>query len=141
MWTLTIASVVLLHVGYLVFQTLGALLILRHRGWLWAHLGAVTWGVLIVVVQGSCPLTRLEKYLTIRSGETPYTGSFLDHYMFGALLPDGTQSLVYGGHLLVIIATYAYVLTRLQAAAPAPGSVIEDAAELAPGETRPLGPA
>jgi hypothetical protein len=112
MWTLAISLVVLLHAAYLVFQTLGALLTLRHRGWLWAHLVAVTWGVTIVAVQGRCPLTLLEKYLITRSGAEPYTGSYLDHYVFGQVIPNGAQPVVYGAHLVVIVATYVIVLTR-----------------------------
>jgi hypothetical protein len=108
-WLVAAGVVALVHVGYLVFQTLGALLGLRWRRWLWAHAAAVTWGVLIVVTQGRCPLTRLEKELLARSGGPSYTESFLDHYLFGRVLPDGSQAWVYGLHLVVIAATYAVV--------------------------------
>lgn len=128
MWTLAIISVALLHAAYLVFQTFGALLTLHRPGWLWAHLAAVTWGVTIVVVQASCPLTLLEKHLIARSGGTPYTESYLDQYVFGQVLPNGAQGVVYGAHFVVIVATYAYVLNRrsvrTHSAAPAlPGDV------------------
>jgi hypothetical protein len=113
MYGIAIASVALLHAGYLVFQTWGALLALRSRYWLVPHLAAVTWGITIVAVQGSCPLTRLEKHLIAQSGGTPYSESYLDYYLFGTLLPDGTQTLVYALHLLVIAATYGFVLPRL----------------------------
>ena len=113
-WTLTAWTVVLLHMAFLIFQMLGALLALVSRGWLAPHLATVAWGIGIVVVQGSCPLTTLEKQLIERGGGTPYPGSFLDHHVFGTLLPDGTQALVYGTHLVVILATYAYVMTRLR---------------------------
>jgi hypothetical protein len=117
-----VVVVVLLHAAYLVFQTLGALLALRHPRWLWVHPLAVIWGVGIVAFQGGCPLTRLEKLLMARSGETPYQGSFLDRYLFGVLVPDGSQALVYGLHLLVILATYAFVLTRLRTRALVPAA-------------------
>lgn len=103
-------AVVLLHALYLVYQTFGALLGLRRLRWLTPHLLAVTWGVLIVVLQGRCPLTVLEKQLISASGGTPYSGSFLDHYVFGTLLPDGSQPWVYGAHLVVILLTYVVVL-------------------------------
>ncbi|WP_164519480.1 DUF2784 domain-containing protein [Nocardioides ferulae] len=112
---MTIAwAVVLLHLAFLLFQMLGALLGLVSRAWLVPHLAVVAWGVGIVITQGGCPLTVLEKNLIERAGGTPYAGSFLDHYLFGILFPDGTQALVYGAHLVVIVATYAYVLTRLR---------------------------
>lgn len=112
MWIVAAYAMVLLHVAYLLFQAFGALLGLRSRRWLVPHLLAVTWGVGIVVVGGRCPLTLLEKQFIARAGGTPYPESFLDHYLFGALLPDGTQAWVYGLHLVVIVASYALVLTR-----------------------------
>jgi len=110
MWIVASYAVIVLHALYLCYQTCGALLGLRSRRWLVPHLMAVTWGVLIVVLQGRCPLTVLEKHLIATSGETPYTGSFLDHYVFGTLLPDGSQAWVYGAHLAVIVLTYVVVL-------------------------------
>lgn len=110
MWIVTSYAVVLLHALYLVYQTFGALLGLRSRRWLVPHLLAVTWGVLIVVLQGRCPLTVLEKQLIDASGATPYTESYLDHYVFGTLLPDGSQAWVYASHLVVIVLTYLVVL-------------------------------
>jgi hypothetical protein len=118
-----VVVVVLLHAAYLVFQMMGALLALRHPWWLRVHPLAVIWGVGIVAFQGGCPLTRLEKLITARSGGTPYQGSFLDHYFFGVLVPDGSQALVYGLHLLVILATYAFVLSRLRSRAVASAAV------------------
>jgi hypothetical protein len=124
-WLVAAGVVALVHVVYLVFQTLGALLGLRDRRWLWAHAAAVTWGVTIIVVQGRCPLTLLEKQLLSRSGGSSYTESFLDHYLFGRVLPDGSQAWVYGLHLVVIAATYAVVAVhwrRQPDTAPAGGA-------------------
>lgn len=113
-WTLMAWAVVVLHLAFLVFQMLGALLALVSRAWLVPHLTVVAWGVGIVIIQGRCPLTVLEKSLVERAGDTPYSGSFLDHHVFGILLSDGTQAFVYAIHLVVILATYVYVVTRLR---------------------------
>jgi hypothetical protein len=102
--------VVALHAGYLAYQMLGGLLALRDRRWLYPHLLAVTWGVVIVAMQWRCPLTRLEKHLRAESGGTAYEGSFLDHYVFGTWLPDGSQPWVYGAHLAVIAGVYLLLL-------------------------------
>lgn len=113
MWTGAAVAVAVLHVGYLVFQMLGGLLALRDRRWLVAHLAAVTWGVVIVAMQWRCPLTNLEKSLWARAGEVPYSESFLDHYVFGTYLPDGSQPWVYGSHLVVIVVIYVVVARQL----------------------------
>ena len=111
-WSVAAVCIAVLHAAYLAYQTFGALLALRDRRWLIPHAAAVTWGVLIVAVQGRCPLTLLEKDLLGRSGRTPYTESFLDRYLFGTVLPDGTQPWVYGLHLAVIAVTYLVVAHR-----------------------------
>lgn len=113
-WILAAWIVVVLHLGFLVFQMLGALLALVSPHWLVPHLATAAWGIGIVVVQGSCPLTTFEKHLIERAGSTPYTGSFLDYYLFGTVLPDGSQAFVYGTHLVVILASYVYVVPRLR---------------------------
>jgi hypothetical protein len=110
MWGVLAGAVVALHLTYLAYQMLGGLLALRDVRWLGPHLVAVTWGVVIVAMQWRCPLTMLEKSLTARSGGTPYQGSFLDHYVFGSYLPDGSQSFVYGAHIVVILVVYAALL-------------------------------
>jgi hypothetical protein len=112
MWTLAAAAVALLHALYLCFQTFGALLGLHDRRWIMPHLVAVAWGVTIIAIAGSCPLTLLEKSLIAEADRVPYSESFLDHYLFGTLLPDGTQAWVYALHLVVIVLTYVLVVRR-----------------------------
>lgn len=112
MWSVLAWSVVVAHLTYLLFQMCGGLLVLRDGRWLIAHLGAVAWGVGIVAVQGRCPVTLLEKALWARAGVEPYSGSFLDHYVFGRWFPDGSQTWVYAGHLAVIVLVYAVVVRR-----------------------------
>ena len=113
MGTFLAGVVVAVHVGYLVYQMCGGLLALRDPRWLAPHLVAVTWGVVIVVMGWRCPLTNLEKVLREQSGGTTYSGSFLDHYVFGTYLPDGSQPVVYGLHLVVIVLVYVLVGSRM----------------------------
>lgn len=98
-------GVVVFHAAYLIFQMFGGLLAFRDRRWLVPHLMAVTWGIVIVVMGWPCPVTVLEKRLRTQSG-TAYPESYLDHYVFGTALPNGSQSLVYGLHLVVILIIY-----------------------------------
>lgn len=112
MWSALAALVVLLHAAYLAYQMLGGLLALLDHRWLWPHLVAVGWGVVVVAMRWHCPLTLLEKSLLGRAGAPPYPGSFLDHYVFGRYLPDGTQPVVYTLHLLVIMAVYLLLVRQ-----------------------------
>jgi len=123
MWTALAALVAVLHAVYLLFQGFGGLLALRHPRWLLPHAAAVTWGVVIVVVQGSCPLTVLERHLLTRAGETPYGVSYLDHYLFGTALPDGWQTGTYVAHLVGIAGIWVWLAARsAQARRRGPGT-------------------
>jgi hypothetical protein len=120
MWSFLALAVAVAHVAYLIYQAFGGLLALRGKRWLLPHLVAVAWGIGIVVVRGRCPATMLEKALLARAGRTPYDGSFLDHYVFGTYLPNGSQPWVYGVHLGLIVAIYlvlacTWVRTRRRA--------------------------
>lgn len=115
---------VALHAAYLVYQMLGGLLAFKDRRWLVPHVMAVTWGIGIVVVQGSCPVTALEKGLWVRGGSSGYDGSFLDHYVFGSFLPNGSQPLVYGLHLVVIIVIYVQLARRWHSLPGAPSTPV-----------------
>jgi hypothetical protein len=105
-------GVVVLHIAYLAYQMCGGMLALRDGRWLPPHVLAVTWGITIVAMGWRCPLTRLEKSLRAGAGETPYDGSFLDHYVFGTYLPDGSQPVVYGLHLAFIVAVYVLLVRQ-----------------------------
>jgi hypothetical protein len=112
MWMVLAVTVAAAHAAYLVFQMCGGLLALRSPRWLVPHVAAVIWGIAIVAVRGRCPATALEKWLLARAGREPYSGSFLDHYVFGTYLPNGSQPWVYGSHLAVILLVYLLVAGR-----------------------------
>ncbi|MBA2770195.1 MAG: DUF2784 domain-containing protein [Sporichthyaceae bacterium] len=48
---------------------------------------AVTWGVLIIVTEVTCPMTWLQNTLRTRGGEPELTMSFVDTYLRGVLFP------------------------------------------------------
>lgn len=112
MWTLLAEGMVVLHLAYLLYLSVGGLLALRSARWLVPHVAVVAWAIIVVVMQLRCPLTTVEKELWARAGETPYTGSFLDHYIFGTYLPDGSQALVYALQLTLVAVVYVLVARR-----------------------------
>jgi hypothetical protein len=110
--------VLLLHLLFIVFAMLGALLVLR---WRWAallHLPMLAWGVAIELTGGICPLTPLENTLRRAAGEGGYSGSFLEHYLLPIVYPAGlTSDVQLGlgvGLLLLNVVLYGFVLLRLR---------------------------
>ena len=82
-------TVVLLHLGFIVFVALGGLLALRWPRIAWVHIPAVVWGTLIELTGWVCPLTPLENRLRTTAGDPAYTGSFIARYIMPIVYPDG----------------------------------------------------
>ena len=112
-------GVLLLHLGFVLFVTLGALLLARWPRVAWVHLPAAAWGVLIEFAGGVCPLTPLEQQLRRKGGEAGYSGGFIDHYVTATLYPNGLTrevQIVLGGALLLVNALLYWRWWRHRAA-------------------------
>ena len=100
----------LLHFAFLAFVVFGAILGRRSRPWRYAHLAAMTYGVLIEVFYWYCPLTYVEQYLRRASDGESYEEPFIIHYLneiiylevpqwsliLAAVLVLGTNVTLYG---------------------------------------------
>src|SRR5205823_7509865 len=64
--------VLVIHLGFIVFVALGALLALRWPRSLWIHAPAATWGILVELAGLGCPLTALEAHLRRSAGSAGY---------------------------------------------------------------------
>ena len=108
--------VVIVHLGFIVFVTLGALLSLRWRRVAWLHVPAAVWGAAIEFRHGVCPLTPLEQRLRAAAGDAGYSGSFIEHYLLPIIYPSGLDaSFQYMLGALVIVMNlfiYGWVLFR-----------------------------
>ena len=108
--------VVVVHALFVVFVLVGAFLALRWRWIVWIHIPAAIWGVLIEYAGWICPLTPLENYLRRQAGEAEYTGDFIQHYLLGALYPQGltrsTQLVLGSIALLVNVIAYTLLIRR-----------------------------
>ncbi|MFH1870582.1 MAG: DUF2784 domain-containing protein [Pseudomonadota bacterium] len=114
--------VVVLHLAFILFVGLGALLSLRWKAAAWLHLPALVWGVTSEFTHGVCPLTPLEQRLRVAAGDGSYSGSFIQHYLLPLIYPAGLdQRFQYAlGIVLVIfnLAVYTWVLLRRAARGP-----------------------
>ena len=70
-----------LHIGYVVFVTIGAFLARQYPGLIWLHLAAVGWGCGTTIMDLGCPVTPLEKRLWAMGGREPYDTGFINKYI------------------------------------------------------------
>ncbi|MBM3907337.1 MAG: DUF2784 domain-containing protein [Gemmatimonadetes bacterium] len=85
---LLIADVlVLLHLAFVAFVVLGALLVLRWPRLAWVHIPCAAWGALIEFTGWVCPLTPLEVHFRRLGGDVGYAGDFIAQYVLPVLYP------------------------------------------------------
>ncbi len=77
--------IVLSHLGFVVFVIAGGQLVQVWPTVAWLHLPCVAYGLFIMTVRWRCPLTDLEKQFRRWSGQEPYSGDFLNHYLWSRL--------------------------------------------------------
>jgi hypothetical protein len=101
---------VLLHLAFLGFVVLGALLVLRRPRLAWIHLPCALWGMLIEFAGWICPLTPLENRFRQLGGQAGYAGGFVEHYVLPVLYPhDLTRQMQLAlGTVVLIINAVAY---------------------------------
>jgi len=87
-------AVLALHLLFILWVILGALLTRRHRLLGWVHIVSLVYGIGIEVGPWPCPLTFAEQWLQGRAGITPYRESFLVHYLEALVYPDVPQGLL-----------------------------------------------
>ena len=108
--------VVLIHFTFVLFSVLGALLVIRWRRVLWIHLPAVFWAAWIEFSGRICPLTPLENWLRLKSGQPAYSGDFIGHYILPLLYPAGLTrevQIILGAIVVGLnIILYGYVFRR-----------------------------
>lgn len=81
--------VLLLHLAFIVFVVLGALLVFRWRRIAWLHIPMVLWASMVNLTPWLCPLTPLEKYFRAAAGQAGYEGGFIAHYLLPVIYPRG----------------------------------------------------
>ncbi len=104
--------VVVVHLAFLVFVALGAMLAWRWPRLVWVHVPVVVWAVAIVAIGFTCPLTPLEKLLRRRAGGETYDGGFVDHYLEGVVYPGRFLVAARAVVLVLIVVGYAGLVLR-----------------------------
>lgn len=116
MFAFLAALVVIVHLAFVLFATLGGVLVLRWPRVAWVHLPCVAWAVYVEFSGRICPLTPLEHTLRQRAGLDHYSGDFIAHYVFPVLYPAGLTrdaQLTIGIILIAInLAAYSWAMRR-----------------------------
>jgi hypothetical protein len=102
-------AVVVVHVAFIAFVAVGALLAWRWRWLVWLHVPAVVWGVGIIAIGWDCPLTPLEKWLRRQDGQS-YEGGFVDRYLEGVVYPAQLTPLLRAVAAVLVIIGYVQLL-------------------------------
>ena len=106
--------VLALHLCFIVFVILGALLAFRWPRIAWVHVPACVWGAALELFGLLCPLTPLENALRRAGGAADYTGGFVEHYLAPLVYPPGLtprlQILLGVSVLLVNAGLYGYLI-------------------------------
>ena len=101
-------AVVLLHLAYILFVVLGALIVRYRPAVVWPHLAAALWGVYVAAMARVCPLTPLEIALRLRAGQAGYHGGFVEHYVLPVLYPGGlTRGILVAEAAFVVVVNLA----------------------------------
>lgn len=104
--------VVVVHLAFIVFVAVGALLAWRWPWLLWMHAPSLMWAVASVTVGLSCPLTPLEKSLRRLAGEEGYAGGFVDRYVEGVVYPESLTPLLRAMVAVAVVVGYAGLYRR-----------------------------
>jgi hypothetical protein len=109
-------GVLVVHLAFILFVSLGALLVLRRPRMAWVHLPAAAWGAWVELAGRICPLTPLEDRLRESGGDVVTGGDFIGRTLLAVIYPTGltrTVQLALGiGVLVVNGAIYALLIAR-----------------------------
>ena len=112
-------AVLLLHLCFIAFVILGALLAVRWRWIIALHLPAVAWACFVELAGRICPLTYAENNLWIRAGRAAYSQDFIQHYLVALIYPAGLtariQWVLAAAVVLINVLIYGWLLSRWRA--------------------------
>jgi Protein of Unknown function (DUF2784) len=118
-------AVVVLHLAFILFVAVGALLACRWPWLTWLHVPALAWGVGIIAIGWDCPLTPLEQWLRRQDGES-YEGGFVDRYLEDVVYPAELTPLLRAVAVALVVLGYVRLRSlsrRRRGGAPTPSAM------------------
>jgi len=104
LYRLAADTLVVIHLGFIIFVALGAFLLWWWPRLIWIHVPAAAWGILIELVGWTCPLTPLENHWRHLAGQAGYETGFVAEYLIPVVYPPGLTPAIQvglGGFVLV----------------------------------------
>ena len=96
---------VIVHLLFIIFVLLGGFLLILHRAFIFVHLPAVIWAVLLSVKGWICPLTPLENMLREAAGSAGYEQGFIEYYLLPLIYPGNLSAAIQ-----ILLATFALLI-------------------------------
>ena len=117
MLSLIVADTVLaLHLAFILFGTLGAVLALKWRWIPLLQLPAAAWGIYVELSGRICPLTSIEDHFRAQAGEHAYSGDCIGHYLLSTIYPAGltreVQFFLAAFVLILNLVIYLWLIRR-----------------------------
>jgi hypothetical protein len=106
-------TVVLLHLGFILFVAVGWMAVARWWRVAFLHLPAVAWGALVEIGGWYCPLTSLEIWFRRQAGVGGYGGGFVDRYVVPIVYPESLPRGVQIGLGLAVLAINGVAYGRI----------------------------
>jgi hypothetical protein len=104
----TLVTVILaVHFSYLAYVILGGFLAWRWPRMFWPHLVAAAWGLAVVGIPLTCPLTTAENWARRQAGQSQQTSGFIDRYIEGVLYPSRYTLLLQTAVALAVLVSWA----------------------------------
>ena len=116
LYRFTADLVVVVHLGFILFVAVGALLAWRRPWLVLLHVPSLVWAVASVTIGVPCPLTPLEKSLRRLAGEEGYAGGFVDRYVEGVVYPESLTPMLRAMVAAAVVLGYAGLYRRRQSA-------------------------
>ena len=88
LYRLAADTVVIFHLGFILFVVGGGFLSWRWIKLAWLHIPTAIWGTVIEFAGWVCPLTPLENELRSLAGDDGYATGFIEHYLTPVIYPE-----------------------------------------------------
>jgi hypothetical protein len=107
-------AVLVVHFGYLAYLVLGGFLVWRWPKAFWPHLAAAVWGLSVVTIPLTCPLTMLEHWLRRKAGQGISDRGFIDTYIENVLYPERYTHLLQVLVGVLVVVSYAVAFAKFR---------------------------